>query len=93
MLAVQVAGQKHVFYEILGADMRASVMARWQLETDLRPPSTGRSSHFDHPIVPLASGEIAALRLCYDGSIQLAPAGPLNLTLSRKRASIRELGW
>jgi len=59
-------------YEVFDADMRASVMARLQLETDLRRAlERGEFRNFYQPIVALVSGEIAGLRPCCDGSIRL----------------------
>src|SRR5256714_5162795 len=47
-------------YEVFDADMRASVMARLQLETDLhRALEREELRNFYQPIVALASGEIA----------------------------------
>src|SRR5438552_18841525 len=47
-------------YELFDADMRASVMARLQLETDLRHAlERGEFRNFYQPIVALVSGEIA----------------------------------
>ncbi len=47
-------------YEVFDADMRASVMARLQLETDLRRAlERGEFQNFYQPIVALDSGEIA----------------------------------
>src|SRR5438046_562295 len=47
-------------YEVLDADMRAGVMARLQLETDLRRAlERGEFQNFYQPIVALDSGEIA----------------------------------
>src|SRR5260221_1487466 len=47
-------------YEVFDADMRASVMARLQLETDLRRAlERGEFRNFYQPIVALVSGEIA----------------------------------
>src|SRR5256885_16946890 len=46
-------------FEVFDADMRASVMARLQLETDLRRALERREvSNFYQPIMSLASGEI-----------------------------------
>jgi len=53
--------------------MRASVMARLQLETDLRHAlERGEFRNFYQPIVALVSGEIAGFEALYDGSIRLA---------------------
>src|SRR5260370_35174343 len=47
-------------YEVFDADMRASVMARLQLETDLRRALEREEfRNFYQPIVYLASGKIA----------------------------------
>ena len=50
-------------YEVFDAKMRASVMARLQLETDLRHAlERGEFRNFYQPIVNLASGEMRDLK-------------------------------
>jgi len=60
-------------YEVFDADMRASVMARLQLETDLRHAlETGRISQFlSTDCCPCFWRKLPASRLCCDGSIRL----------------------
>src|SRR5881394_1577852 len=83
-------------YEVFDADMRASVMARLQLETDLRRAlERGEFRNFYQPIVALASGEIAgfeALLLWQHPTRGLL--GPIEfIPVAEETGLIRELGW
>jgi len=83
-------------YEIFDADMRASVMARLQLEMDLRRAlERGEFSNFYQPIVSLATGEIvgfeALLRWEHPTRGQLSPQE--FISVAEETGFIRELGW
>jgi diguanylate cyclase (GGDEF)-like protein len=83
-------------YEVFDADMRASVMARLQLETDLRHAlERGEFRNFYQPIVALASEEIvgfeALLRWQHPTRGLLAPQE--FIPVAEETGLIRELGW
>src|ERR1700747_2471925 len=83
-------------YEVFDADMRASVMARLQLETDLRHAlERGEFRNFYQPIVALASEEIvgfeALLRWQHPSRGLLAPQE--FIPVAEETGLIRELGW
>jgi diguanylate cyclase (GGDEF)-like protein/PAS domain S-box-containing protein len=83
-------------YEVFDADMRAKVMARLQLETDLRHAlERGEFRNFYQPIVALASGEIAGfealLRWQHPTRGLLAPIE--FIPVAEETGLIRELGW
>src|SRR6202171_319832 len=83
-------------YEVFDADMRAKVMARLQLETDLRHAlERGEFRNFYQPIVALASGEIAGfealLRWQHPTRGLLAPIE--FIPVAEEPGLIRELGW
>jgi len=83
-------------YEVFDADMRASVMARLQLETDLRRAlERGEFRNFYQPIVALVSGEIAGfealLRWEHPTRGLLAPSE--FIPVAEETGLIRELGW
>ena len=83
-------------YEVFDADMRASVMARLQLETDLRHAlERGEFRNFYQPIVALVSGEIAGfealLRWLHPTRGLLAPIE--FIPVAEETGLIRELGW
>src|SRR6266849_1357499 len=83
-------------YEVFDADMRASVMARLQLETDLRRAlERGEFRNFYQPIVALVSGEIAGfealLRWQHPTRGLLAPSE--FIPVAEETGLIRELGW
>ena len=83
-------------YETFDADMRASVIARLQLEMDLhRAIEHGEFTNFYQPIVSLSSGEIvgleALLRWQHPTRGQLAPKE--FIPVAEETGLIRELGW
>ena len=83
-------------YEVFDADMRASVMARLQLETDLRRAlERGEFRNFYQPIVALVSGEIAGfealLRWQHPTRGLLGPTE--FIPVAEETGLIRELGW
>jgi len=83
-------------YEVFDADMRASVMARLQLETDLRHAiDGGEFRNFYQPIVDLVSGEIvgfeALLRWQHPRRGMLGPEE--FIPVAEETGLIRELGW
>jgi diguanylate cyclase (GGDEF)-like protein/PAS domain S-box-containing protein len=83
-------------YEVFDADMRASVMARLQLETDLRHALDREEfRNFYQPIVDLASGEIvgfeALLRWQHPTRGLLGPEE--FIPVAEETGLIRELGW
>jgi diguanylate cyclase (GGDEF)-like protein/PAS domain S-box-containing protein len=83
-------------YEMFDADMRASVMARLQLEMDLhRAIERGEFSNFYQPIVSLGSGEIvgfeALLRWQHPTRGRLGPEE--FISVAEETGLIRELGW
>src|SRR6266404_5465880 len=83
-------------YEVFDADMRASVMARLQLETDLRRAlERGEFRNFYQPIVALVSGEIAGfealLRWQHPTRGLLGPSE--FIPVPEETRLIRELGW
>src|SRR6201987_200716 len=83
-------------YEVFDADMRASVMARLQLETDLRHALERHEFlNFYQPIVALSSGEIAGfealLRWQHPTRGLLGPIEFIGVV--EETGLIRELGW
>jgi len=83
-------------YEVFDADMRASVMARLQLETDLRHAlERGEFRNFYQPIVALDSGEIAGFEaLSRWQHPTRGLVGPNEfIPLAEETGLIRELGW
>jgi EAL domain-containing protein (putative c-di-GMP-specific phosphodiesterase class I) len=83
-------------YEVFDADMRASVMARLQLETDLRRALEREEfRNFYQPIVSLASGKIAGfealLRWQHPTRGLLGPEE--FIAVAEETGLIRELGW
>jgi diguanylate cyclase (GGDEF)-like protein/PAS domain S-box-containing protein len=83
-------------YELFDADMRASVMARLQLETDLRRAlERDEFRNFYQPIVDLLSGEIAGfealLRWQHPTRGLLSPSE--FISVAEETGLIRELGW
>src|SRR5213080_1807382 len=83
-------------YEVFDADMRAGVMARWQLETDLRRAlERGEFQNFYQPIVALDSGEIAGFEAL--SRWQHPTRGLLGpnefIPVAEETGLIRELGW
>jgi diguanylate cyclase (GGDEF)-like protein/PAS domain S-box-containing protein len=83
-------------YEVFDADMRASVLARLQLETDLRQAlERGEFRNFYQPIVNLVSGETvgfeALLRWQHPTRGLLGPAE--FIPVAEETGLIRELGW
>jgi diguanylate cyclase (GGDEF)-like protein/PAS domain S-box-containing protein len=83
-------------YEIFDADMRASVVARLQLETDLRRAlEHGEFHNVYQPIVSLAAGQIvgfeALLRWQHPTRGHLGPEE--FITVAEETGLIRDLGW
>ena len=83
-------------YEVFDADMRASVLARLQVEMDLRRAlERNEFQNFYQPIVSLAAGEIvgfeALLRWNHPTRGQLAPEE--FISVAEETGLIRELGW
>jgi diguanylate cyclase (GGDEF)-like protein len=83
-------------YELFDADMRASVMARLQLETDLRRALERHEfRNFYQPIVDLSSGEVAGfealLRWQHPTRGLVGPAEFIGV--AEETGLIRELGW
>jgi len=83
-------------YEVFDAKMRANVMARLQLETDLRHAlERGEFRNFYQPIVNLASGEIAGfealLRWQHPTRGLLGPVEFIGVV--EETGLIREVGW
>ena len=74
-------------YEVFDADMRASVMARLQLETDLRHALEREEfRNFYQPIVSLESGRIVGLEaLLRWQHPQARAAGTRRIHLRRRR--------
>jgi diguanylate cyclase (GGDEF)-like protein/PAS domain S-box-containing protein len=83
-------------YEVFDADMRASVLARLQLETDLRHAlERGEFRNFYQPIVALASGEIAGFEALLRWQHPTRGLlGPIEfIPVAEETGLIRELGW
>jgi len=83
-------------YEVFDADMRAIVMARLQLETDLRHAlERGEFRNFYQPIVALASGEIAGFEALLRWQHPTRGLlGPIEfIPVAEETGLIRELGW
>src|SRR5213083_3412554 len=83
-------------YEVFDADMRAGMIARLQLETDLRRAlERGEFRNFYQPIVNLASGDIvgfeALLRWEHPTRGLLGPEE--FISVAEETGLIRELGW
>ena len=83
-------------YEVFDADMRASVMARLELETDLRRALERNELHnYYQPIVSLENGEImgfeSLLRWQHPTRGMLSP--DKFISLAEDTGLIRELGW
>ena len=83
-------------YEVFDADMRASVMARLQLETDLRRAIERKEfRNFYQPIVTLDSGRIvgfeALLRWQHPTKGMVGPEE--FIFVAEETGMIRELGW
>lgn len=83
-------------FEVFDADMRASVMARLQLETDLRHAlERGEFRNYYQPIVALSSGDIAGfealLRWQHPTRGLLGPDE--FIPVAEETGLIRELGW
>jgi diguanylate cyclase (GGDEF)-like protein/PAS domain S-box-containing protein len=83
-------------YEVFDADMRASVMARLELETDLRRAlERGEFRNFYQPIVVLESGEITGFEalLRWDHPTRGLLSPEKFISVAEDTGLIRELGW
>ncbi len=83
-------------YEVFDADMRASVMARLQLETDLRRAIDREEfRNFYQPIVSLASGEIVGFEALVRWKHPTRGlVGPSEfISVAEETGLIRDLGW
>ena len=83
-------------YEVFDADMRASVIARLELETDLRRAlERGEFLNFYQPIVSLNTGEITGFEsLLRWQHPTRGLLGPDNfISVAEETGLIRELGW
>src|SRR3977135_2999035 len=83
-------------YEVFDADMRAKVMARLQLETDLRHAlERGEFRNFYQPIVDLVSGEIAGFEALLRWQHPTRGLlGPIEfIPVAEETGLLRELGW
>ena len=94
MYRAKSLGKAH--YEVFNADMRASVMARLELETDLRRAIERQEfRNFYQPIVDLQTGQItgfeALLRWEHPTRGLLAPKE--FIAVAEQTGLIRELGW
>jgi EAL domain-containing protein (putative c-di-GMP-specific phosphodiesterase class I) len=83
-------------FEVFDADMRANVMARLELETDLRHSlERGELRNYYQPIVALETGEImgfeSLLRWQHPTRGMLSP--DKFISLAEDTGLIRELGW
>jgi diguanylate cyclase (GGDEF)-like protein/PAS domain S-box-containing protein len=83
-------------YEVFDADMRATVMARLELETDLRRAlERGEFRNFYQPIVALANGQIigfeALMRWQHPTRGLLGPNK--FISVAEETGLIRDLGW
>jgi diguanylate cyclase (GGDEF)-like protein len=83
-------------YEVFDADMRASVMARMELETDLRRAlERGELRNYYQPIIALETGEImgfeSLMRWQHPTRGMLSPEK--FISLAEDTGLIRELGW
>lgn len=83
-------------FEVFNADMRASVMARLELETDLRRAlDRGEFCNYYQPIVSLSSGELTGfeslLRWQHPTRGLLGPKE--FISVAEDTGLIRELGW
>jgi diguanylate cyclase (GGDEF)-like protein/PAS domain S-box-containing protein len=83
-------------YEVFDADMRARVMARLQLETDLRHAvDRGEFQNYYQPIVALSSGDIAGFEALLRWRHPLRGLlGPDQfIPVAEETGLIRDLGW
>src|ERR1700722_7976247 len=83
-------------FEVFDADMRATLVARLQVETDLRHAlERGEFRNFYQPIVALASGEIAGFEALLRWQHPTRGLlGPIEfIPVAEETGLIRELGW
>jgi diguanylate cyclase (GGDEF)-like protein/PAS domain S-box-containing protein len=83
-------------YEVFNADMRASVMARLELETDLRRAlERGEFRNFYQPIVSLENGEIIGFEslLRWQHPTRGLLGAKEFISVAEDTGLIRELGW
>src|SRR5690242_21123560 len=83
-------------FEVFDADMRASVMARLQLETDLRRALEREEfQNFYQPIVSLGSGEIVGFEALLRWQHPMRGlVGPQEfISVAEETGLIRDLGW